>query len=220
MATGKMTIKENGIDITVNYGVPAAHTTLTLDFTENATESIPDQLDAIVDMARDSGVTLNGLVTSRKGLGLLRRNADVQKLIHGVNLLGVRVSNSEVRNWLAEEYGITNVIIDDLAYSTPYTTDANGRPVAHPHRYFPENVFSFFGTANGMKFASSIWGAPPEERLGRYYASAGQSSESPYVYMTQFIKEDPAILWTKASTLYVPVLYNPNSLYIAKAVTE
>lgn len=218
MATGKMTIKENGIDITVDYGVPAANVGLTLDFTDNATKTIPQQLDDIYERASNSGAILNGLVTSRHGLGLLRNNADVQKSIKGVNLLGASISTSEITNWLAEEFGITNVITDDLSYSTPYTMDANGRPVTHPHRYFPNNVFSFFGTANGMKFASSIWGAPPEVRVSNFYESAGPSERSQYVYMTQYIEEDPAILWTKASTLYVPVLYNPNSLYIAKAV--
>ena len=43
------------------------------------------------------------------------------------------------------------------------------------------------------------------------------SSVSPYVYVSQYVENDPAVLWTKASALYMPVLYNPSSLYIATA---
>ena len=31
----------------------------------------------------------------------------------------------------------------------------------------------------------------------------------------QWMETDPAVLWTKASGLFMPVLYNPNSLFIA-----
>lgn len=218
LSTGKMTIKENGIDITVDYGVPAANLNLTLDFGAGADTSIPDQIQAIVDSAADNGVTLTGIITSRSALTKMRQNADVQKAINGVNMTGVLVSNTALRAWLDDEYGITQVITDDLSYSTPYTLDANGRPVVSSKRYFPKNVVSFFGTSNGMKLGSSLWGVPPEEELGGYYGTAGGSTVSPYVYMTQWAETDPAILWTKASALYIPVLYSPNSLYVAKVV--
>ena len=219
MATGKMTIKENDIDVTVDYGVPAANLALTIDFGSAATSSVPDQIQAIVDNAADAGVTLTGIVTSRSALTKLRQNADVQKLINGVNMAGVLVSNSALRAWLDDEFGITQVITDDLSYSTPYTMGTDGRPVASSKRYFPKNVISFFGTSNGMKLGSSLWGIPPEEEIAQFYTVSGASTVSPYVYMTQWAETDPAILWTKASALYIPVLYNPNSLYVAK-VTE
>lgn len=218
MATGKMTIDENDIQLTVDYQVPAENLALTLDFGSDAAQSIPDQLDDIINMATEKGVTLNGMVTSRSIISKLRRNKDVQKLIKGVNLEGVLVSNGELRSWLAEEYDINTVIVDDAVYSLPYVMGDDGRPVVRSQRCFPKNVVSFFGTSNGMKFASSLWGIPPEERVARFYESAGTSSENPYVFMTQWIEKDPAVLWTKASALYIPVLYNPNSLYVAKVV--
>ena len=218
MATGKMTIKENNIDITVDYGVPAANLALTLDFSSSATDSIPDQIQSIVDNAADAGVTLTGIVTSRSVLSKLRQNADVQKVINGVNMQGILVSNAALRAWLSDEYGITQVITDDLSYSLPYTMGNDGRPVVASKRYFPKNVVSFFGTANGMKLGSSLWGVPPEEDIANFYETANTSAQNPYVFMTQWTEKDPAILWTKASALYVPVLYNPNSLYVAKVV--
>ena len=218
MATGKMTIKENGIDITVDYGVPTPNLSLTLDVGAGASDSVTSQIQEIVDSAADNGVTITGIVTSRSVLTKLRQNADVQKAINGVNMSGVLVSNAALRAWLADEYSITQVITDDLSYSTPYTMDAYGRPQVNSQRYYPKNKITFFGTANGMKLGSSLWGTPPEEELAGYYGTAGASTESPYVYMTQWSEKDPAILWTKASALYIPVLYSPNSLYIAAVV--
>ena len=216
MATGKMTINENGLNATIDYGVPADNTSLTLDFGAGADEDIPAQLQAIVDNAADNGVTITGIVTSRSVLSKLRSNGDVQKAVQGPNMQGVLVSNSARRAWLADEYGITQVITDDLSYSLPYTIN-NDEVVVSSQRYFPKNVVTFFGTANGMKLGSSLWGVPPEEEIGAFY-NVDNSAVNPYVYITQWAESDPAILWTKSSALYVPVLYNPNSLYIATTI--
>ncbi len=218
IATGKMTISENNLDITVDYGVPSANLSLVLDLGAGASVSATEQLQTIIDNAADNGVTITGIVTSRSTLSKMRKNADIQKAINGVNMSGVLVSNSALRAWLDEEYGISTVITDDLSYSTPYTLDSYGRPVVNSQRYYPKNRITFFGTANGMKLGSSLWGVPPETEIGRYYDVSG-SGESPYVYITQWAESDPAILWTKASALYIPVLYNPNSLYVA-TITE
>lgn len=217
MATGKMTIKENDLDITIDYNVPAGNLTKTLDLGAGAAKSVTDQLQDLVDEAANVGVTLTGIVTSRAVLTKLRRNTEIQKAINGVNMEGILVSNAALRAWLADEYGITQIITDDLSYSTPYTMDSLGRPEAHAHRYYPTDTITFFGTANGMKLGSSLWGVPPENEIGRFY-EVGSSTVNPYVYLTQWAESDPAVLWTKASALYVPVLYNPNSLYVASVI--
>ena len=217
LATGKMTIKENDLDITIDYGVPADHLNLTLDFGAGAAEDIPTQLQDIVDQAADSGVTISGMVCSRSTLTKMRQNVAIQKAINGVNMQGVLVSANSLRAWLDDEFGISTVITDDLSYSLPYTMGDDGRPTVHSHRYFPKNVVSFFGTSNGMKLGSSLWGVPPEVDIARFY-EVGASTENPYVYMTQWAETDPAVLWTKASALYIPVLYSPHSLYVAKVV--
>lgn len=215
LATGQFTIKENGIDITVDYGVPAANKGLTLDLGAGASVDVASQLQTIVDNAADLGVTLNGMICARSTLTKMRQNTSIQKAINGTNMSGMLVNNAQLRAWLDDEFGITTIITDDLTYSTPYTMDAYGRPQADPQRYFPKNKVTFFGTANGMRLGAGLWGAPPEEDLAGFYVQSGSSSVSPYVYMSQWIEDDPAILWTKASTLYIPVLFNPYSLYIA-----
>ncbi len=217
LATGKMTIAENNMSLTVDYGVPTANMTLTLDLGAGASTDPTVALQEIVDNAADEGVTITGMITSRSVLTKMRRSTAIQKVINGTNMSGILVGNSALRAWLSDEYGITSVITDDLSYSTPYELDSYGRPTVNTQRYFPKNRITFYGTANGMKLGSSLWGVPPETEIGRFY-DVGGSGVSPYVYLTQWAESDPAILWTKASALYIPVLYNPNSLYGATVI--
>ena len=76
-----------------------------------------------------------------------------------------------------------------------------------------ENKITFFATNPGGRLARGLWGDPPEIDNARFYENNEQSS-SPYVYVTQKMEWDPAVLWTKASALFMPVLFNPNSLFI------
>ena len=73
---------------------------------------------------------------------------------------------------------------------------------------------STISTNPAGRMGIGLWGNPPEEDAARFM-EVNQSSESPYVYISQWMENDPAVLWTKASGLFIPVLYNPGSLYIA-----
>jgi hypothetical protein len=148
----------------------------------------------------------------------MRQNKAIQKAINGVNMEGVLVTNAQLRAWLDDEYGISTVITDDLSYSTPYVMGSNGRPQVSSHRYYPKNKVTFLGTSHGMRLGAGLWGVPPEVDLGSYY-EGGVTNRDTYVYISQWSEKDPAVLWTKASALYMPVLFNPYSLYVA-TVTE
>lgn len=217
MSTGKVTIKENGLDTTVDYGVPAANLSMTCDLGEGAATDPASQLHTLVDFAADEGVTLTGVVCARSVLTKMRQNKAVQKAINGTNMEGVLVTNAQLRAWLDDEFGIATVITDDLSYSLPYTIGSDGRPVVTQKRYFPKDKVSFFGTSNGMRLGAGLWGVPPEVDLASYY-EGGVTNRDIYVYISQWSEKDPAVLWTKASALFMPVLFNPNSLYVAKVI--
>ena len=219
MATGKVTIKENDLELEVDYGVPSENLELTLDFGSGAAKDVPSQIQDIVDMAADKGVTLNGMLCARSTLSKMRQDAAVQKAINGINMQGILVTKDALRSFLDSEYGISRVIVNDQSFSTPWEIGADGRPVTHTTRYFPKDKISFFGTGNGMRLGSGLWGIPPEEQIARFGVDTGSSALNPYVYVTQWAEKDPAVVWTKASGLFMPVLYNPYSLYVA-TVTE
>lgn len=214
LATGQVTIKENNLDLTVDYGVPANHKNLTLDLSANA--DIPSQLQDIVDTASDAGVILSGFFTSRKVIGAMRNNVALQKVINGNIGAGALLRTTALQDYLNEEFGMGNIVTNDLTYGASAEIGANGRPSITAKRYFPQNKVSFFATNPAGIVGTGLWGDSPEADLAQLL-QVSQSGVSPYVWITQWAEEDPAVLWTKASALFMPVLFNPNSLFIATA---
>lgn len=213
MATGKVTIKENNLNLTVDYGVPTTNTQFTIDFGEG--KDVPAQIQDIVDAGINQGVIINGLLTSRKNLSKMRSHASVQKAINGNIGVGALVSTTALYNYLSDEFGINNVVVNDLTYGASSVIDeTTGRPSVTTKRYYPDNKMTFFATNQGGELGTGLWGNPPEIDATGFYPVGG-SEVSPYVYIMQWMETDPAVLWTKASSLFIPVLYNPNSLFIA-----
>lgn len=213
MSTGKVTINENNLDLTVDYGVKPENIAFTLDLSANT--DVPAQIQNIVDSAASKGVIITGILTSRKNLTKMRSNEAVQKAINGNYGTGALVRGSAFEAFLEEEYGINSVITNDLTYGSAATIDsATNRPVITTKRYFPENKVTFFATNPAGRMGVGLWGDPPELEAANYMDVEG-SGVSPYVYVSQWAEKDPAVLWTKASGLFMPVLYNPDSLFIA-----
>lgn len=215
MATGKVTIKENNLDLTVDYGVPSANIAHTIDFGED--KDVPAQIQEIVDAALANGVTINGIMTSRQNLTKMRNHPSVQIAIGGVYSNGAIVRNAELMAFLDEEFGINQVVTNDLTYGADATIGANGRPSVTQKRYYPADKISFFATNPTGRMGVGLWGNPPEIDAARFM-EVSQGSD-PFVYVSQWMENDPAVLWTKASGLFMPVLYNPDSLYIATVTT-
>ena len=215
MAKGEVTIKENNLDLTVDYGVPNAQKNLSLDFGTGASAPVDEQIEALVATALNGGNVLNGFMTSRALLNKMRKDVAIKKAING-SLNDSLVSMSDLRAYLSEEFGLNNIIINDATYGVPGAV-VNGRPTVVSKRYFPENGITFFAAPNGgVKLGDGLWGDPPETDAGVNEDTTG-SSQSPFVAIKQWHTDDPEILWTKASTLFMPVLYRPDSLYIATA---
>lgn len=219
LATGKITIKENDLDLTVDYGVPAGQTSLTLDFGTGAAKDIPAQLQDIIDAALAVGVTITGMYCGKATLSKLRQNLAIQTAVNGNIGAGVLVSNVALQNYLNDEFGINQILTNDLTYGASATFGADGRPVVSTKRYYPADKVTFFGTVGSARLGTGLWGDPPEVDAGRFFDVSTAGSVSPYVYIMQWMETDPTVLWTKASALFMPVLFNPNSLFIA-TVTE
>lgn len=217
LATGQVTIKENNLNLTVDYGVPAANKALQLDFGDGASTDIPSQIEKIVSDASDKGAIITGMVTSRQIVSKLRNNAAIQTAINGNVGAGALVSRAALENYLSEEFGINQIITNDLTYGASAVIGANGRPSITTARYFPKNKVTFFAGNPGGRLGVGLWGDSPEADVAQLL-DVSQSGVSPFVYITQWSEQDPAVLWTKASALFMPVLYNPDSLYIATAI--
>ena len=210
MATGQVTIKENNLDLTVDYGVPAAHKAFTLNL--HKTADVDAQIQTIIDYATDHGITITGMMTSKKNITKMRKNTALQTAIGGNTSAGALISRSALEAHLDEEFGITRIVESDLTYGASATIGSDGRPVITQKRYFPVDKITFFATNPGGRMGVGLWGNPPEVDAGQFM-DVSTSGQSPYVYISQWMEKDPAVLWTKASGLFMPVLYNPNSIF-------
>lgn len=214
LATGKVSIKENNLNLEVDYGVPAGNMAYTINLHPNA--DVMAAIQQIVDDAKSSGTTITGMMTSQANVTKLRNNVGLQKAINGNIGAGALVGKSAMSEFFNEEFGIAQIITNDLTYGASAVIDAStGRPSITQARYYPQNKITFFATNAGGKLGVGLWGDPPEVDMGQFYPVGG-SSVSPYVFISQKMEWDPAVLWTKASGLFMPVLFNPNSLFIAE----
>lgn len=212
MAYGQVTINENNLSLTVDYGVPAANMQFTFDLDNG---DIGAQIQQVLDAARSQGVIINGMLTSKANLVKMRKNANLQKAINGNIGAGALIRQTALEAYLAEEFGIDRIITNDLTYGASAAIDTSTqRPSISTKRYYPENRITFFATNPAGRMGVGLWGNPPEVDASTFY-KVNTSTVNPYVYVMQWMETDPAVLWTKASGLFMPVLYNPNSIYIA-----
>ena len=215
LATGKVTIHENNLDLTVDYGVPDGHMGYTLDVTQDA--DVASQIQDIIDDAADAGITISGMVTSTKVVNKLRVNKYLETAINGNIGAGAQLSRGALENYFGDEFGIDTIITNDLRYGSSAEIDETGRPHINQARYYPKDKVTFFAANPGGRLGIGLWGDSPEADASGFY-SVGGSTVSPFVYIMQWMETDPTVLWTKASALFMPVLYNTDSLWIANTV--
>jgi hypothetical protein len=215
MATGQVTIKENDLDLTVDYGVTADQKDNEINVATGA--DVIAAINAVLEKATALGVTINGMMTSKTNISKIRKNAGLQTAINGNVGAGAMIRNAALQAFFSEEFGINRIVTNDQTYGASATMGADGRPVITQKRYFPTDKITFFATNPAGRMGLGLWGDAPEADMGQFYPTGG-SSVSPYVFITQKMEWDPAVLWTKASGLFMPVLYNPSALFIADVV--
>ena len=214
LATGKVTIKENGLNLTVDYGVPESHLNKKLYLGQG---NLADQLRAIKQAAVDVGKPITGMYTSSIVWSKLLEDKSLQRLINGTLQEGMMLEEAKLRSYLSRELGITRVLLNDATYSLPLKMGEDGRPITTVKKYYPTDRITFFCSTN--KLGDGLWGDPPEVSAAKFMEVSG-SEVSPYVVVSQYAENDPAVVWTKASALFMPVLYDPDSIYVATVVDE
>lgn len=207
LSTGKMVIKENHLDMNVNYFVPEENLSFELDLSEDA--DVIGQLQAISDYAADMGYTLTEAVTSNKVLRRLATNKGIQTLIYGSIGQGTYVSTDRMQGLFGQLFGFSTITTNDLRYKTQ---KADGMETTH--RFFPQDKISFIATPT---LGVGLWGVSPEEAE---YGQYSDKSADQYITITQWATPDPVAVWTKATGLFIPVLPDPNGLFVATVTPD
>lgn len=208
MATGKMTIKENGLDLEIPYGVNKKKDLSDWDDPEH---DILSDIEEMVALAVDAGYAVNAVLTSTKMISYMRKNTGIANAINGVN--GARiVTKAQIDTMLNELYGIATVRVNDASYGIP-TADNKGRSVV---RFFPENVFTLYVEGIGGKVGSGLWGVTPEESRQGAFTDVNYKQ---FITISQWETPDPVAEWTKASGVFIPVLPNPFAMVIGTHIS-
>ena len=203
ISTGKVTVKENNLNITLDQKVPVDNF---FNFTwSGADADIFADLKAIRDKAISKGYQLTRVLTSSSVISKMQMNANVRKAIFGVN--NDRIPTiAEINSIVSQMFGFTMVAFDDMYQYEK----ANG--TKETKRYIPEGAFICFGGANTETIGKGLYGVTPTERNARLNAT---QSKNVYIMNNVWDEEDPVGTWTKAEGVFVPVLADPENLFVA-----
>lgn len=209
IATGKMTIQENNLNFSVDYGVPADNY-FTLDWDDPAHDILSD-IQGIVDYAHSIGKNPTRAKTSSAVLMKMRKNTAIQKAIGGIYMQGVMPGLAQINALMMENYGFT-ITVNDAVYAYE-----NADGTKSSARYFDRNTFALYTVGVNGAIGTGLWGPTPEEEAyGPWTAKSAQQ----FITITQWATADPVATWTKASGLFIPVLPDPKGLIIAKVSSD
>ena len=199
LSTGIVKIKENHVDMSIDYGVTSdAKVTLT-DWSKPDADIMGD-IQKMVAIAEDNGYVINKALTSLKMINYMRNNTAMQTAVLGAANKRL-LTKQELTNLLMQEYGFTIDRCDEkYRYRKADGTLKTGR-------YFKEDVFTLYeANANGS-FGSGLWGVTPEETEYRQFI---QEENRSFVTLSMWATPDPVAVWTKASGMFVPVAPKAN----------
>lgn len=214
ISKGKYTISENGLDMEIDYDVPADNF-VTSDWSQAGTDILGDvrkwRLQAI-----EGGVAPTVAITTEKVLNAIMGNKGVQSAIFGTSGAGTLPTLDQVNNLFQSQFGVY-VTTNEDKYGE-IVTGADGKVKVEQRRFFPEGAFVLTSTGADGTLGIGLWGVTPEEleQGGAFDAKRQQQ----FVTVTSWNTQDPVATWTKASGVFVPVMPNVYGHIIATVLTS
>lgn len=199
---GSVTIAENNVQASVNFGRTSAHsvtaTTLWSD-TENA--KAYDDLQAWLEVYNTTnGALPEYTLMSRKIYNALRKNKQIRELAFAGSASAPGVLTRDGLNAVLGQYDIPPVEIYDAKVSVAGTAT----------RVTPEDKICFL-PAQGDAAGKTLWGVPVEANDPRY----GLAGDAAGVAVGGYKSEDPQTVWTRATAIALPVLAAPDLTFVA-----
>jgi len=205
LSTGKMTVTENNLNLTIDYGVPAENTAYSFAWS-SADADIMGDIQKVVDAAADNGHTITGILTSGNVMRYILANEAIQTAIYGTAGVGTLPSTERLKGLFGQMGFPTELLTYNLRYGVERADGTQEKK-----RFYPENKVTFLVSNVSGGTGVGLWGVTPEEEeLGQYTEKSAQQ----YITLTQWATPDPVAVWTKASGLFIPVLPDPSGLYI------
>lgn len=206
LVNGSVTISENGLSATVNFGRAAAMsvTAATLWSTTATADPFGD-----LDTWRTAYVAQNGaepgaILMSRSTLALMRRSTNVARAVFpsAANVPSL-LSQQAISDALVA-FGLPPLYVY-YAQANTFAGAATSIVPANKVLMLPEPVAP--DDAEGTQLGGTFWGTTAESQLPEYGI---ELSDQPGIVAGAYHDPDPVGIWTKASAIALPVLANPN----------
>lgn len=204
LVTGKVTINENGVVATVDFGRAANHTvTAAVAWTNVAATPLTNLM-----AWRDVYVATNGsepgrILTSRRVLALMMRNGEMRNLVFpGANQPNLVTETAVLQALTA--FGLPPITLNDSQVRV------NGVAT----RVIPDDRLLYLpapGTVDGDQLGAALFGTTAESLEPDY----GLAGNEPGLVAGSYSTKDPVAVWTKAAAIALPVLANPNLTFTA-----
>lgn len=200
--TGTVTISENGVVASVDFGRTGAHTvTAGTPWTTIATATpLADLLAWQAVYVATNGERPGKTLISTATFGLLLRNAEIRTLAG--TTLGVPTMVSEAAvNATLSAYGLPPFVINDEQVKI------NGVAT----RVIPSNRVVFL-PADTTGLGATLWGTTAESLEPDFGIGEG---EAPGIVAGSYSTKDPVAVWTKAAAIGLPIVVNPDLTFTA-----
>lgn len=200
---GSLTINENGVVTTVDFGRAGGHTVSagTPWSTVASATPLADLLSWQATYNTSNGENPGAIIISTRILGYLLRNAEIRALAATVAGTPSIVSVDTV-NAVFAAYGLPPIHI----------YDAQVRVAGAATRVIPDDKVVLApapGPANQL--GATLWGVTAESLEPEY----GVEGDEPGIVAGAYSTKDPVAIWTKAAAIVLPVLANPDLSFCA-----
>ncbi len=206
LSTGKVTLDENGLNMTVNYRVPEEHQE-TLSGTDLWTDPNADIIGDLESWQNSLDEKATRALTSTKVLTQILRNSKIIGYLFGTD--SGRIPTRQDLNAFLQQHDLPQIAVYDSKYRKQ---EANGKYTTH--RYLAENKFVMFGDGT---LGETLYGPTPEEsRMIR--EGANVSTVGKVIAMVYEEGKDPISTWTKAAATAIPSFPEANNVFQAQPI--
>lgn len=193
LSTGKVAINENGVKVTLDYGVPTANKK-SFTWTDLTTAKPLDDLEVLAAAVEEtSGSRPARALTSRKIAKAICNSNSVRAAVHGVN--SDKIVTLAQLNELLAQCDLPQIVTYEGKYKIEgakgYTTK----------RYFPENVISMFGPDT---LGETIYGLTAEEVKLIGDGKMEEAAMVGNIFVGTYTSIDPVGEFTKAAATALP----------------
>lgn len=206
LVDGIVTITENNLNFTIDYGVPGTHKVVAAATWANPATDILGHINSWVDVyVNTNGVAPARAIASRRVVGFMLQNDAIRALAGGIGVPAMLTLDQV--NTIFTAMNLPVVEVYDVQVTPP-----NGVK----QRVIPDDRFIML-PGEDDRIGATQYGTTVE---ALELANQGllQQSDVPGVVAVTWKTEDPVHVWTKGAAIALPVIVNPDLLFTADVI--